>query len=193
MACSFLRIGRRFCVSACAAIWLHGSAALATEGQACLDNQDCHVGEACIGNATAQQGVCTAACSWPLLKLVVTGKENYTGSDGNPYVRYKLAVQNWNELPSQDTPPSANMFAPAPDLPPCGLNANSSRSWLDIYDGTNGQRIYGFCALPTAKELANSTWFGIPVGTPPPGSVYVKLLDRGQRKQYCSNKATVVQ
>ncbi len=151
------------------------------EGSACLDNSDCHLGEVCTDQGNAQQGTCVKPCSWPTLVLSISGTEAYTTDEGQ-FTSYKLRIANWKQLP--DT-----LFQPAPDLPPCGQNANASRSWLDIFDGTTDQRIYGFCALSSAQMLGQETWFGVQLGAQPPTKVFVKLVDRRTGRLYCSNMA----
>jgi len=69
------------------------------------------------------------------------------------------------------------LFAPAPGLPPCGLNTHASRTWVDIYDGQTSQYIYGFCGLTRAQDLT-SLWFARPVTTGLPHSVHIRLVDR---------------
>jgi len=116
----------------------------------------------------------------PSPDLTLTGSEDYTASGGD-YTRYKLSVTNWNAYP-------AELFEAAPDLPPCGLNAESSRTWVDIYD-TNGNRLYGFCALSSPSEL-QSLWFAVKKGETPPKNVYVVLKDRRCNEYYTSNQVT---
>lgn len=113
-------------------------------------------------------------------QLSVTGTEDYIDGFGDPYTRYGLAVSNWSAFPDE-------LFAVASDLPPCGLNPNASRTWVDIYAGT-GNRIYGFCALSAAAGL-QFLWFGIRRGVAPPECVYVTLYDRRCNLTYKSNCA----
>ncbi len=113
--------------------------------------------------------------------LEVTGSEEYTGSDGNPYTRYRLNVTNKASYPDE-------LFAAAPDLPPCGLNTSSSRTWVDIHDD-HGARLYGFCALSQADDLGN-IWFSRPRGVPPPECVSITLTDRRCDLTYTSNCAS---
>ena len=111
-------------------------------------------------------------------ELFLSGTESYKAADGKMYVRYRLSIKNWNAFPDE-------LFEPAPDLPPCGLNNEASRTWLDIYD-SNGDRLYGFCALSAPKDLTY-IWFGVGEGDPPPEGVYVLLIDRRENITYRSN------
>ncbi len=117
----------------------------------------------------------------PNPQLEVAGTEDYTGSDGNPYTRYHVPVLNRAAF-------SDALFTPAPDLPPCGANPNSARTWVDINDG-EGDRLYGFCALSSAESLGN-LWFARPRGEPPPECVSVTLNDRRCEQTYQSNCAS---
>ena len=101
--------------------------------------------------------------------ITMTGAEDYT-IDGMPFIRYVLDVANWSDYPSE-------LFAPAPDLEPCGLNTSASRTWVDIIDADLGERMYGFCALGEPQDLVG-LWFAVPKGTPPPAELYVVLYDR---------------
>ena len=105
----------------------------------------------------------------PTPRLVYNGKEDHT-TGGITYTYYNLAVANRNDYP-------AYLFAPAPDLAPCGLNKNSSRTWVNIYDNQTGGYIYGFCALSKPSDM-RSLWFAIAKGKVPPKSVYITLHDR---------------
>lgn len=111
--------------------------------------------------------------------LVLTGTELYQVG-GKNFIRYKYLVFNSKEYPD-------SMFAAAPALPPCGKNANSSRTWVDIYD-QGGKRIYGFCALGKSSDL-NELWFGLEEGVVPPSWVYIELNDRQTNTRYKSNLA----
>jgi hypothetical protein len=125
-----------------------------------------------------------AACypNLPSPVLAVTGREDYTLSDGSEFTRYHLSVSNWSSFPD-------DLFAAAPDLPSCGLNTNSSRTWVYIY-GQGGAYIYGLCGLDSASMLKDSLWFAEPKGTAPPAYVYITLTDRRCNKTYTSNPAS---
>jgi hypothetical protein len=126
---------------------------------------------------TAAAGAAAQPLPKPALQL--TALELYSAS-GKSFVRYSYDVTNKAAFP-------AEMFAPAPDLPPCGLNANSSRSWVDVYDAS-GKRLYGFCALGAPSELGK-LWFSLPEGTAPPARVYIESTDRKSNTKYKSNLA----
>jgi len=114
-------------------------------------------------------------------QLELTGTEDYSVS-GNNFIRYKLSVTNWNVYPSE-------LFEAAPDLPPCGLNTESSRTWVDIYD-QDDVRIYGFCALATSEDL-KGLWFAVKQGDTPPDLVYIVMTDRRCDLSYVSNKVSI--
>jgi len=111
--------------------------------------------------------------------LYLTGNEYYT-VNGTDFVRYRYDVFNKQAYP-------AAMFAPAPGLPPCGNNANSSRTWVDFFT-SRGQRLYGFCALGSPNDLG-SIWFALPEGQVPPSYVYIEMNDRQTNTKYKSNLA----
>jgi hypothetical protein len=111
--------------------------------------------------------------------LYLTTLEYYS-TGGKDWVRYKYAVDNFTQYPDA-------MFAPAPSLPPCGANTNSSRTWVDFFD-SRGKRLYGFCALGKAADL-NGIWFAMEDGVVPPSYVYIEMNDRQTNTKYKSNLA----
>ena len=117
----------------------------------------------------------------PSPDLIYTGSEDYV-IDSTEYTRYKLEVTNSVDFPDE-------LFVPSPHLPPCGLNTDASRTWVDIYDN-NDARLYGFCALSCSDDL-NLIWFAKPKGTPPPASVYITLHDRECDITYTSNLVVI--
>jgi hypothetical protein len=125
-----------------------------------------------FGKLTAQ--------SSPNPVLAFKGTENKNG-----YVYYNLTVTNWQQI-------SSNLFVSAPDLPPCGLNNNASRTWVDIYDAQSNQRLYGFCAFSNSESLTK-LWFAVQQGKTPPQSVYIVLHDRRTNKKYRSNSVSLGQ
>jgi hypothetical protein len=118
-----------------------------------------------------------AALRNPILYYI--GAEHYS-ANGKNWVRHRYGVQNWSDYPTA-------MFAPAPQLPPCGSNTNSSRSWVDFFDA-RGKRLYGFCALGTPQNLG-LIWFATEEGAVPPSWVYIEIRDRQTNQIYKSNLA----
>ena len=114
--------------------------------------------------------------------LYLTGTEAYTVS-GKHFIRYRYDVFNKASYP-------AAMFTAAPALPPCGLNHNASRTWVDIF-GQTGKRLYGFCALGSPSDLG-SLWFALEEGVLPPSYIYIELNDRQTNTKYKSNLADTV-
>lgn len=115
----------------------------------------------------------------PVPKLYLKGQEHYT-ANGHNFVRYSYDVLNRTDYP-------AALFAPAPSLPPCGNNTNSSRTWVDFFD-QSGKRLYGFCALGKPADL-DGIWFALEEGALPPSWVYIVMTDRQTNTKYRSNLA----
>jgi hypothetical protein len=113
----------------------------------------------------------------PILYLMAT--EAYSAG-GKNWIRLRYDVLNKADYP-------ADMFAAAPSLPPCGLNTNASRTWVDFFDAP-GHRLYGFCALSKPADLGK-IWFAYEEGTIPPSYVYIELNDRKTNTKYKSNLA----
>lgn len=122
-------------------------------------------------------GLAQAAPPDPVLRFV--GAEAYE-TGGRAWVRRVYEVTNRELFP-------AEMFAAAPDLPPCGSNRNASRSWVDFFDADDS-RLYGFCALPSPAGLGR-IWFALEKGQPAPREVYVVIQDRRTGARYRSNLA----
>ena len=114
--------------------------------------------------------------------LYLTGLEYYTAG-GKNWVRHRYDVMNKDQYP-------AAMFAAAPTLPPCGLNTNSSRTWVDFFD-SRGKRLYGFCAMGNPADMG-LLWFATEEGTVPPSYVYVEITDRQTNAKYKSNLADTI-
>ena len=117
----------------------------------------------------------------PVLNLTAT---EYYETGGKQFARYKFAVENRADYPDE-------LFAPAPTLPPCGANTNSSRTWVDFYD-SRGARLYGFCALGKSQDLRD-IYFILETDLVPPSYVYIELNDRKNGIKYKSNLAETTQ
>ncbi len=115
----------------------------------------------------------------PTPVLYLKGIEPYTVR-GNNFIRYSYDVLNKADYPAQ-------LFSAAPNLPPCGSNTSSSRTWVHFFNKT-GERIYGFCALGSPNDLG-SIWFALPEGEVPPSWVYVEMEDRQTNTVYRSDLA----
>jgi hypothetical protein len=113
----------------------------------------------------------------PILYLIAS--EPFSAG-GKNYIRLYYDVFNKADYP-------AEMFAAAPGLPPCGLNHNSSRTWVDFFD-QGGHRIYGFCALSKPEDLGK-IWIAYEESAIPPSYVYIELNDRQANIKYKSNLA----
>ncbi len=115
----------------------------------------------------------------PNPQLVFMGQEPYE-TGGKQWIRYKYAVVNLTDYPN-------DMFAAAPDLPPCEANTKSSRTWVDVYN-SSGKRLHQFCALANHDGL-NKIWFALEKDAVPPSWVYVEMNDRKTNTKYKSNLA----
>ena len=87
-----------------------------------------------------------------------------------------------------DSPPLPDqMFAEAPDLPPCGLNPRSARTHIMIHDN-EVCFLYGYCGL---RESPTELRVPVPADEPPPEQLYVVVEDRRCGLDYTSNLVVV--
>ncbi|HEX8920477.1 MAG TPA: hypothetical protein VF766_03300 [Pyrinomonadaceae bacterium] len=117
----------------------------------------------------------------PVLYFIV--QEPFT-TGGKQWMRYRYGVENFAAYPNE-------LFAAAPELPPCGKNTKSARTWMDFYD-QSGKRLNGFCALGKNSDL-NEIWFALEQDALPPSWVYIELNDRKTNTKYKSNLAETTQ
>ncbi|HEY0321266.1 MAG TPA: hypothetical protein VGC66_09950 [Pyrinomonadaceae bacterium] len=127
----------------------------------------------------ATDSVSTAPPPLPNPVLVFMGQEPYE-ANGKQWTRYKYAVFNRDAYPNE-------LFAASPELPPCGNNAKSARTWVDVYD-QSGKRVYGFCALANHDGLG-TLWFAMERNVIPPSWIYIEMNDRKMNTKYKSNLA----
>ncbi len=125
-------------------------------------------------NSLARKVSC--GCNVRLPKPVI----RYSNRDSKG--RVYIPVVNWASFPNE-------LFQPAPYLPPCGLNKNSSRTWVNIYDAQTNQRLYGFCALGHSKNL-QGIWF-MPPSNAKVKAVYVEIKDRACGRSQRSNVVNI--
>jgi hypothetical protein len=128
-------------------------------------------------------GASTAAPPLPNPVLAFVGQEFYE-ANGKQWARYRYEVANRADYPNE-------LFAAAPDLPPCGNNTQAARTWVDLYE-QNGKRLYGFCALGSQDELGK-IWFALESDVIPPSWIYVEMTDRKTNSKYKSNLAETTQ
>jgi len=121
----------------------------------------------------------TAPVVIPNPVLVLSRQVPFTANRKH-WIRYHYFVENFASFPKE-------LFAAAPNLPPCGSNTKASRTWVDFYDST-GKRLYGFCAFSKPSDL-NQIWFALEQGVIPPSYVYIELNDRQTNTKYKSNLA----
>ena len=124
-------------------------------------------------------GISVAAPPLPNPVLAFTGVEYFEAS-GKQWTRYKYTVDNLAAYPKE-------LFAAAPELPPCGQNTKASRTWVDIYD-SSGKRLNGFCALGNPDGLGQ-LWFALERDVVPPSWIYIEMTDRKTDTKYKSNLA----
>ena len=99
-----------------------------------------------------------------------TPKVQYLGMIPEPQAnRYFFTVTNYGDY-------SDALFVKSPALPPCGLNTEASRTWLNIYRANN-VRIYGYCAFHDNSRMANVS-FAVKKTDPQPRAFYIRLTDR---------------
>ena len=127
----------------------------------------------------ATHGVVSAPAIPPNPVIYLTGTE-VVQEGGKTFIRYHYDVFNKDQFPTE-------MFAAAPNLPSCGKNTKSSRTWIDLYAQT-GKRLYGFCAISKPADL-NQLYFALEQGTVPPSYIYIELNDRQTNTKYKSNLA----
>lgn len=130
-----------------------------------------------VGLATRSVAAPQPVLPNPVLYLMAT--QPFT-QNGKNFIRYVFDVENRDAYPKE-------MFAPAPALPPCGTNKNSSRTWVDFFD-QSGKRLYGFCALGKPADLTG-IWFALEDDIVPPSYVYIEMNDRQTNTKYKSNLA----
>jgi hypothetical protein len=131
----------------------------------------------------ATDRVSTANPPLPNPVVIYMGPEYYEAG-GKQWTRYRYLVTNLDAYPNE-------LFAAAPDLPPCGKNTSSSRTWVDIFD-QSGKRLYGFCALGNHDGLGK-LWFAMETDVIPPSWIYVEMNDRKTNTKYKSNLAETTQ
>ena len=104
-----------------------------------------------------------------------------SATDDGSFVRFEFDVPNYAQFP-------AALFTAAPNLPACGLNTSSSRTWVTVFDG-NGVQLFGFCSFSSPSDL-NLVWAATPVDQRP-AEAYITLTDRQCNTTYTSNRVSL--
>jgi len=125
--------------------------------------------------------VVTVGQEMPKPELRFVRVEDHT-TNGNRVRTYTIEITNSSEF-------SDELFAASPDLPPCGKNENSSRTWINIY-GNGGKRIYGWCGIHSNSELSLLK-FNVFADATPPTEFFVDFVDRRKGKIVESNKVDI--
>jgi hypothetical protein len=133
--------------------------------------------------AEATAGVSSAPPPLPNPIAIFMGRQDYQ-ANGKEWTRYRYAIFNLTDYPNE-------MFAAAPELPPCGTNTKAARTWVEIYE-QSGKRLYGFCALGNHDGL-NELWFALEKDVLPPSWVYIEFDDRKTNTKYKSNLVETVE
>lgn len=81
-----------------------------------------------------------------------------------------LGVANWADF-------SDDIFAPSPDLSRGGVNPSASRTFVVVEDADSGKRLYGFCNISSARNLA-ALKLVLAKDTPVPVRLQIVLSDR---------------
>jgi len=119
--------------------------------------------------------------SLPKPKLKLVGVSDGV-NNGVAVKVYEIEVVNRTEM-------SDEFFISAPALPPCGTNADASRTWINLYD-EKSVRIYGWCTIKTSGELA-SLRFMMRAADSQPKKLFIDLVDRAEGIILRSNKITI--
>ncbi len=113
----------------------------------------------------------------PIPLLAFDGKQSYE-ANGSQWIRYKLSVTNRANHPD-------SLWEPAPQLPPCGRNRNSARTWVEIFSSPGDEKLNTFCDLRSSNDLGQ-LWFAVRAGDEAPGCAYIVVTDRQTGKTYRS-------
>lgn len=118
----------------------------------------------------------------PELKYVGFRDENRSGQ---PLRMYRFEVANRSDYPQE-------LFETVSDLPPCGINTDASRTWLNFFDSKTNRLLYGFCLMKDRSELGK-IWFRRPLSQSQPESVFIEITDRRTGAVYRSDHIEIPQ
>ena len=118
----------------------------------------------------------------PNPKLKFIRAKDIVVDNGLRFRMYEIELVNRAEFPNE-------LFVMAPDLPPCGRNANASRTLITVYN-EKGDRIFGHCAVHSNEKLS-SLMILVQAEAKQPTKVFVELNDRQENKTVRSNTIDV--
>jgi hypothetical protein len=101
---------------------------------------------------------------------------------GRKWLRVILTIKNWKEYP-------AELFEPAPDLPPCGNVTSAARTWVAVRT-TEGRQLVGLCDMRNVNSLVSIS-LSLPPAVEPGTRILVTLFDRRAQKLYRSNSVAI--
>ena len=134
---------------------------------------------ATLALAQTQSSEKSTTANLPLPQLEFVDREPYN-ANGAKGMRFKLRVTNRASLPD-------SLWHPSKNLPPCGENENTSRTWVEIFGSPGDKRLAGFCRLRSSEDLGQ-LWYAIPAGEKGPPCVYIVMTDRQTGQKYESNR-----
>lgn len=105
----------------------------------------------------------------PTPQVKYTGRENIQ-DQGKSWTRYFFTVTNQSAYAKE-------LFEPAPELPPCGLNKKAWRGHVEIYNQENNKVLYGYCGKPEGEPLKD-LMFTVANDQAQPKAFYVSITDR---------------
>lgn len=114
---------------------------------------------------------------------LLTLRADLLNTSPNGTSEFALSFGNLERLP-------VDVFAPAPDLPPCGANSNSSRAWIEIVEANSGQVLQLVCDARDLNDL-QSVRLEIETSEPLSLSIRVVVNDRQTGKLYVSETVLV--
>lgn len=116
----------------------------------------------------------------PPPELVYLGLHEGSGAPGTDILWVRMT-----NLGSYDF----ELFAEAPELPPCGKNDRAGRTWIFLY--SDGEPNYGYCYGYAAPPLPRTMQLAVfaPASAPLPSRITVELWDRATDRRVSSDVA----
>ncbi|RPJ60323.1 MAG: PKD domain-containing protein, partial [Acidobacteria bacterium] len=155
-------------------------------GEGCSGTGICQVAMTQAKNVAANFTLLPRTCNLTVPKPtpLFVGSEDHS-ANGEVWRNYRITVTNWASFPDE-------LFNVAPDLPACGLNTESSRTWVHLYwqMPDESHSAYGYCALSGPSNLKQLR-FATGVDEPRPIQFQLELWDRACDQRYTSDWITI--